>query len=205
MNKINKKQIILIFISIVLAGVTLIVSVFAWFFQTDLNYPIVFTAGNVEVSANLYQANDPNFDGLPAAGESFQDSDYTLVTGPIVLSNVASNQIFTFKLVVQNNGTIPAKLTITLKNLPDTSFNNAVTLKYSDLDGSTFSNVKTAFPTGDFIIGTKESLSYVTNSNETVLLFQLVINKNLTNALYGEDFVISSIEVSLEQIPPSVP
>ncbi len=197
MDKKKKRQIILIILSIILTGATLVTTAFAWFVFVDVQHSVIFTTGTIKVDAVLYQANDLNYDGI------FEESDYEEVTGPIVLDNIVSKQIFSFKLVVKNQGTIPGKVKITFKNLPTgLTINNVITLKYSDLDGSTYSNVETPFPTNDFIIGTKDSLNYTSGSNETVLLFQIEVTKNLTNAHYGQVLVIDHIEVELEQIPP---
>ncbi len=198
MGNINKRQLILIIISIVLTGATLITAVFAWFTHSNAEQSIVFSTGTIEVEAELYQANDPDCDGVfdPATA-------YQLKTSAIEINNVVSGQIYSFKLVVKNQGTIPGSLKITLMNLPNMTINNALTLKYSELDQSTYANTKTVFPNGNFVIASMDSLSYVSGSNETVLLFQIVVNKNLTNAHYGQTFVISTIKVELEQIPPT--
>ena len=64
MGNINKRQLILIIISIVLTGATLITAVFAWFTHSNAEQSIVFSTGTIEVEAELYQANDPDCDGV---------------------------------------------------------------------------------------------------------------------------------------------
>mgnify|MGYP000967850512 CR=1 FL=1 len=200
MGNINKRQFILIIVSIVLTGATLITAVFAWFSYSTAEQSIILSTGTMEVKADLYKANDPDCDGV-----FDPDTAYEVQTSAIELNNLVSGQIYSFKLVIKNNGTIPGKLKVTFMNLPNNTLNNALTLKYSNLDGTINDNTKTVFPNGNFVAATKDSLSHVSGSNETVLLFQIVVNKNLTNAHYGVSFVISSIQVELEQIPPELP
>ncbi|MGI6787195.1 MAG: hypothetical protein ACOX5X_01390 [Acholeplasmataceae bacterium] len=198
MKKVSLRQLILIVISIVLTGVTLATSIFAWFAYVNIEQPIIFRTGRVDVDATLYQATDPNYTGGP-----FEDSDYVLVTNTVTLDNLYSGQIFSFMLKVKNVGSIPGELTITLKNLPNIDLNNALILRYSTLNGTSYTIEQATFPTSDFIIGTKDVLSYLTGENEVILLFQIEVGKNLTNAHYGQSLTIDHIEVKLEQIPPS--
>ena len=198
MKKVSLRQLILIVISIVLTGVTLATSIFAWFAYVNIEHPIIFRTGRVDVDATLYQATDPNYTGGP-----FEDSDYVLVTNTVTLDNLYSGQIFSFMLKVKNVGSIPGELTITLKNLPNIDLNNALILRYSTLNGTSYTIEQATFPTSDFIIGTKDVLSYLTGENEVILLFQIEVGKNLTNAHYGQSLTIDHIEVKLEQIPPS--
>lgn len=191
---INKPLIIAIF-GVVLTGVALFTTIFAWFAFVNTEQSIIFTTGKVEVLADLYQANDLDFDGV------FDESDYELKTEAININNVVSGQIYSFKLVVKNVGTIPGKLTITLSHSGVETLNKAYTLYYNNLDETTYSNVEETFPEGDFVIAEMASLSNISNQNETVLLFQIFVNKNLTNAQHSQPFIISKITINLEQIP----
>lgn len=191
---INKPLIIAIF-GVVLTGVALFTTIFAWFAFLNTEQSIIFTTGKVEVLADLYQANDLDFDGV------FDESDYELKTEAININNAVSGQIYSFKLVVKNIGTIPGKLTITLSHSGVETLNKVYTLSYTNLDETTYSNVEETFPEGDFVIAEKASLSNASNENETVLLFQIFVNKNLTNAQHSQPFIISKITINLEQIP----
>lgn len=192
MKSIKNKKIVLSIISMALIGVTLLSTIFAWFANSDMQQPILFTTGSVEVEAALYQASYVGTEGIT-------ESTYEPVTSNIVLDNLISGDVFRFKIVIKNNGTIPAKLTVTLQDLPNITLRNALTLKYSDLDGTTLARELTTFPSGNFIIAINNSLAV---DAETTLYFQIDVTRRLTNAHYGQSFLINRIEVKLEQIQP---
>lgn len=201
MNLGNKKIIITQIILILFIGITLITAIFAWFATGIRNHTIIVRTGHLEVDAILYQANDPDFDGV------FDESAYEIKTTDILIENAMSNQIYSFKLVIKNNSSTAGNLTVTLKdilfldetNSPNSNFNEAFELKYSNINSSTYDNHLPSFPTNDFIIGSQSNLDYALGSNEVVIKFQIIVNKKLTNAHYGYTFQISTIEVKLEQ------
>lgn len=200
MNKKTQKNLIIQMIILIVMGIVLVSTVFGWFATGKKEHIVIFTTKNLEVEATLYQANDIDFDGV------FLDTDYEEKTSAILLENVVSNQIYSFKLVVKNVGTLPGKLTINLKDIlflddasnPNATFNQAFELKYSNLDGTTYPHHELSFPTSDYEIA---SLDVLNSNEEVVLLFQIIVGKKLTNAHYGYQFSISTIEVKLEQIP----
>lgn len=200
MSKKIQKNLIIQMIVLFVMGIVFVSTVFGWFAMGKKEHVVVFTTGNIEVKATLYQANDPDFDGV------FLDSDYQEKTSDILIENVVSNQIYSFKLVVKNKGLLPGKLTINLKDIlflddssnPNATFNQAFELKYSNLDGTTYPHHELSFPTSDYEIALLNPLDV---NEEVVLLFQIIVGKKLTNAHYGYQFSISKIEVKLEQIP----
>ncbi len=192
MKYLKRKQLILMIISFALTGVTLLSAIFAWFVEPSVELPILFTTGSVEAEATLYQASSVGI-------EPITDSTYVPVTSDIVLDNLISGDIFRFKMVIKNKGTIPAKLSVTLIGLPNITLTQALNLKYSDLDGTTLNNELFSFPTGNFTIAIKPSLD---QGAETSFYFQIEVNRRLTNAHYGQSFIINRIEVKLEQIIP---
>ena len=195
MRKHINKPLILAIFGVVLTGAALFTTIFAWFAFVKTDQSIIFTTGKVEVLADLYQANDLDFDGI------FDESDYELKTGPITINNVVSGQRYSFKLVIKNVGTIPGKLTVTLSHTGVETLNKAYTLHYSNLDETNYSHTETSFPEGEFVVAEMASLTNISNENETVLLFQIFVNKNLTNAQHSQPFIISKITIDLEQIP----
>ncbi len=200
MNKKTHKNLIIQVIVLIVIGIIFVSSVFGWFATGHKSHVVIFTTGNLEVEATLYQANDPDFDG------NFLDSDYEVKTSDILIENAVSNQIHSFKLVVKNKGTLPGKLTINLKNIlflnasnnPDATFNQAFELKYTNLNGTTYTHHELSFPTSNYEIALQNPLN---PNEEVVLLFQIIVGKKLTNAHYGFKFSISTIEVKLEQNP----
>ncbi|NLL69317.1 MAG: hypothetical protein GX232_03825 [Acholeplasmataceae bacterium] len=197
MKGIEKKKLGVLIVGIVLSAVTLMTSIFAWFANTRVDHPIIFTTGNIDVTATLYKADNVNI------SEPVPNSSYQLVTGPVVIDNLVSGDVYRFKLVVKNTGNIPGNLTITLMNLPNITIKDTIRLKYSDLNGTTYTHTQETFPINNFIIGTQASLSPQSGLNEVILYFQIEVKTNLTNAHYGQSLVIDHIEIKLEQIPPS--
>ena len=202
MEKTNaKRKIVFQIIMVVFIGLILISTVFAWFVTGSKSHNVIFTTGNLEVEAILYQANDSDFDGI------FDESDYEEKTSDILIENAMSNQIYSFKLVIRNHSTIKGNLTVTLKdilfldenNTADMTFSEAFDLKHTILDGDDYNIINTPFPTNDYIIATKSDFDFANVNNEVVLKFQIVVNKNLTNSHFGYTFSISTIEVKLEQ------
>lgn len=199
MNKRTHKNLIIQVIVLIVMGIIFISSVFGWFATGHKNHVVIFTTGNLEAEATLYQADDPDFDGV------FLDSDYQVKTSDILIENVVSNQIYSFKLVVKNKGTLPGSLTINLKDIlflddnnnPNATFNQAFELKYSNLNETTYTHHELSFPTNNYEIALKNPLN---TDEEVVLLFQIIVGKKLTNAHYGFKFSISTIEVKLEQL-----
>lgn len=201
MNVQPKKIIITQIILIAFIGITLITAVFAWFATGIRSQTIIIKTGNLEVEAVLYQANDPDFDGI------FDESDYVAKTSDILIEHAMSNQIYSFKLVIKNKSSIAGNLTVTLKDIlflddtnnPSPTFNEAFELKYSNINGDTYDHHQTTFPQSDFVIGTMANFDYASGNNEVVIKFQIIVNKHLTSAHYGYTFQISTILVKLEQ------
>lgn len=204
MNKKIQKNLIIQTIVLIVMGIVFVSTVFGWFAAGRREHVVIFTTGNLQARATLYQANDIDFDGV------FQDTDYEEKTSDILIENAMSNQIYSFKLVVKNIGSLPGKLTINLRDIlflddnsdPDTTFSQAFELKYSNLIDSlnpeepTYTHL-TSFPTSDYQIALLDILD---SEEEVVILFQIIVSKKLTNAHYGYQFSISKIEVKLEQI-----
>ena len=105
MKGIEKKKLGVLIVGIVLSAVTLMTSIFAWFANTRVDHPIIFTTGNIDVTATLYKADNVNI------SEPVPNSSYQLVTGPVVIDNLVSGDVYRFKLVVKNTGNIPGNLT----------------------------------------------------------------------------------------------
>ena len=197
----TKRKLIFQIIMVVFIGLILVSTVFAWFVTGSKSHNVIFTTGNLDVEATLYQANDPDFDGV------FDESDYEEKTSDILIENAMSNQIYSFKLVIKNHSTVAGNLTVTLKDIlflnesatTDTTFSEAFDLKHTILDSDDYTSVQTPFPTNDYIIATKSVFDFANGNNEVVLKFQIVVNKNLTNSHFGYTFSISTIEVKLEQ------
>lgn len=110
MKKMSK--ITLLIIAMMLTMVLTIYITFAWFDLTKETKPIIINTGSLRLDSKLFFGIDTNYDGV------LDDNQYTEVTeGGIEFTNVTPGQIYTFKMFVQNKGTIPGELSITINDL----------------------------------------------------------------------------------------
>jgi len=105
-------KITLLIIAMMLTMVLTIYITFAWFDLTKETKPIIINTGSLRLDSKLFFGIDTNYDGV------LDDNQYTEVTeGGIEFTNVTPGQIYTFKMFVQNKGTIPGELSITINDL----------------------------------------------------------------------------------------
>lgn len=200
-RQLNKK-VVLAIIATFFTGAALITTVFGWFALLDVRQSLIFTTGSLESEVEFYMANDPNYDGM------FLEEDYVIKTDPIVMENVVSGQIFSFKLVIRNVGNIPGELTVTLKeplfldgsDNPSSSLKEAYSFGYSDIGETNYQHTYDVFPNSDTVFGYKNRVSNL--DEDVVIYFQIIVTKKLTNTYYNHTLKIPSIEVRLDQLRP---
>lgn len=127
MKKMSK--ITLLIIAMMLTMVLTIYITFAWFDLTKETKPIIINTGSLRLDSKLFFGIDTNYDGV------LDDNQYTEVTeGGIEFTNVTPGQIYTFKMFVQNKGTIPGELSITINDLTyvDQDILQGFSLEYKD-------------------------------------------------------------------------
>jgi uncharacterized repeat protein (TIGR01451 family) len=171
---------------------TLILSVvvsYAWFIMIKRTEPIVIQTGSLTTLCTFYYGIDSNYDGV------LDDGAYEeIMTENITFSNTAPGQVYTYKIVIKNTGSIPGFLNVTMNDIIATtpsmidgfslSFQNPLPKQFNQID----SNL-TLFS------------DYILNENTTFdFVFQIRVKDTVSSALRFESLTIKHFTISLNQI-----
>lgn len=167
-------------------------AVFAWSTFVQRTQPIMFYSGRLNVDAKLYKLIDLNYDGID------EDNVYEEVTESFVFTRLVPGQIFSFKIEMTNQGTIPGflKLEMLMNELSDSDIFEYIELRYIDIE------------TEEMI---EENLDYSMmffqnkdlnpgSSNTYTFYFQMKVKGELGNNFKSVDLVIEKFIITLDQI-----
>lgn len=172
--KIIIKQVIMMSVlTLVLAS-----SLFAWFARGNIDYPIIFKTGHLDVYANLYDVLD----------------DDEEILEPLTINNVVSGDEFIYRLEVKSDSSIKGKLVIDLEATFSEGFDKVFDFYYKINDG----NESNRQDLPSFInLYTNNEFDY---EGEVEITIRIVVNGLLTNDHFGDILKIERIFVSLEQV-----
>ncbi len=166
--------------------------IFAWIIARFQSEPVIFTSGSIAVDAQLFIANDANRDGT-------LDGGYTEITSAgIDFVNLMPGQIYTFRLIIDNTGTAPGHLDITVKDIlpTDTDLFNLMTIDF--IHPTTLTNTSLDLNSADVILFSNYVLSF---EGTLTFDFTIQIEPTINNDLHNESIQIGYFEIRLDQIP----
>ncbi len=189
MNKIRFIESIMILI-MVLALLT--TGIFAWIIARFQSEPVIFTSGSITVDAQLYTANDANKDGI-------LDGGYTEITSAgIDFTNLMPGQVYTFRLIIENTGTAPGHLDITVKDILPSNLALFNLLTVDFIHPTTLVNTSLDLNSTEVVFFS----NYVLDFEGTLTFdFTIQIEPEINNTLHSESITIGYFEVRLDQIP----
>jgi len=164
-------------------------AIFAWMTLTEKTDNIIFTTGNLKVEANLYLVHDLNFDGI-----NLDYDDTTEIIEPIIFERVTPGQIYTFKLVMKNEGTINGNLKVNLNldtNVTNSNLKDLFLIEYEEPNNIS-TNLKDKMLLFDEILLEK--------NNTYTFIFKIIITEDVGNDFKNEIVKIDNLEITLDQI-----
>ncbi|MFA6626949.1 MAG: hypothetical protein WCQ80_04055 [Bacilli bacterium] len=109
-------KVFILFLMMILTVLLTVYITYAWFTVTEKSQPIIISTGSLKQSSRFYVGIDSNYDGVLDDG-SYQE----LVHGGFEVSALIPGQIYTFKIVVINEGTVDGNLSVTMNNIITTN------------------------------------------------------------------------------------
>lgn len=116
-KRLHKPQALLAVTSIAL--VLALATTFAWFSSRFVTRDFTFTTARMGSTVHLYEATDFDLDGYPDLKENaeifieeekFQDTNSDKMITYLTIYNWLPSQVYTYKIVVTNNGTVSAEV-----------------------------------------------------------------------------------------------
>lgn len=161
-------------------------AVFAWVAFVEKTQPIMLYSGRLQSTARLYILDDPDFDGIDP------NNNYTEIISAYQFSNLKPGQVFTFKLEVDNVGTIDAYLSVYLEidSLSNIDLLDVINITYT-------APINTNQSLNSMFLFEEELIQ---KSETYVFFFQIVATEMLGNNLRGQFFTIKNLVVRLDQI-----
>jgi len=164
---------------------------YAWFSKVNQTNVITIDSASLKVEVDLYEAGH--------SLTSPDNTDYNLVTESITFGRVIPGEVYHFKLVIRNTGSIPGNITVNINEL--------------DLEHSI------GLPEDLFIfniLGTRQSISIdndnllfdnveVDHGEEIELLFAIEVSGDASSDVTAEYLRIKHINVRLDQIQVQEP
>lgn len=196
----NKAKVIFLIFTMLMTLLLTIYISFAWFSMIEYTKPIVITTGSLKAEAKLYRGIDSDLDGI------LDNDEYEEITeGGITFANIIPGQIYTFKLYVQNKGTIDGELTVSVNQIlfTDPIILNSFTLNFIEpIENQTVS--KTFDETQDGVL--VMFADYLIESKTYIELdFTIEINPSAGAAIRGETMTISNYLIFLIQEKTEIP
>lgn len=111
----SRMKLLMLFSLLVLVAALTVATTYAWFMFNDSTGPIVITTGTIEVNASLYVENQDN---NPKNNGTYDEyTDWKRVNTEFSFTNCSPGEIYVFKLVVKNSGTLDGHLKVALRNV----------------------------------------------------------------------------------------
>lgn len=105
----SKSKIILSLLTMAFTIVLALYISFAWFTMIESTEPILINTGSLRVTSGLYQAEFDQVGNI---------TKYTKIEeGDLTINLVTPGQKLSYRIIAQNNGTIPGKLSITVNDI----------------------------------------------------------------------------------------
>jgi|SRR5690554_3771063 len=184
-----KKQLFYSLIMVIIAFVLLSFIVFAWFVISEKTDPIIVSTGSLRTRCALFLGIDSDYDG------ELDDGSYTEITeAGIAFTDVTPGQIYTFKMIIENLGSVDGYLTVTINDIIATA---------ADMyQGFTVSFVEPEEKEMTLINGDLVMFSDYVLAAQNIYEFHFTVSANdlLTAALKYETLKITNFIVRLVQV-----
>lgn len=190
--KLTKSVAVKLILILLLIPAIVVSASYAWVAFIERTQPILIYSGKIEVEASFYQADDPNFDGI--------FDDYLEINeAGVTFEHAAPGQIFSFKLTINNQGNIPARLTVTLLNHILNNPDLAELFHLEFLHPGTNQVIQMTLLGNQVILFDDYILP-----RETIidLLFTITIDPYVGNSFALETIELTQIDIRLDQIQP---
>jgi len=186
--KVKRKLIYSIFMVIITLTLTVVI-VFAWFIVTEKTDPIIVSTGSLRTSCSLYHGIDSDYDG------ELDDGSFIEITeSGIKFTDVVPGQIYTYKMVVKNRGSVDGFLTVSINDIIATAADmyQGFTVSFSEPETKEMNLVN-----GDLTLFT--DLVLVTGTTYE-FNFLIKINNTISSDLKYETLTITNFIVELVQV-----
>jgi hypothetical protein len=189
MTKQRKLMFILsIIISIVMLSASFVIAWSLINFETE---PIIIQTGTLEADVTFFQANDTNLDGI-------LDGGFTEITeGNILFATLIPGQIYTFRLIIENIGSIDGELKLSIFEVISSQNDLLDSLDIKYINPITTNLEIIAINSANITLFE----DYVLQSSDTLTFdFTIEVKTTLNSLLSNEQITISAFEVRLDQI-----
>lgn len=179
----GRLKLFMLFLMMILTMLLTVYITYAWFNVTKESKPIIITTGSVKQNSHYYVGVDSNYDGTLDKDENDQDIYQEVFQGGFTMQSAIPGQIFTFKLIIINDGTVDGNLSITMNDITvlGEAEGGVSLLQYFEVS---YTNPTTSLPI---------DITLDNRVNNDILLFSGLTL--LTNTGYFEfDFTIKALE-----------
>ena len=182
---------VLLFGALVMLSVS---AVLAWTVIRRDTEQIIIQTGTLESEVTFLIANDANKDGNLDGG--FEE----ILENNIYFARITPGEIYTFRLIITNIGSIDGTLQVSARDLfvTDLGLLDALLIEFED--PVTEQNVsldlddETVLLFSDYLLERDDTLTFD---------FTIHVKTSVTSALSNEQITIGAFEVRLDQIPPN--
>ncbi|MDD3192052.1 MAG: hypothetical protein PHP41_04810 [Bacilli bacterium] len=191
----STKILFLLFLMMMTALLTVYIT-YAWFTLNKEERPIIINTGSLRATVGFYQGIDSDLDG------TLDDNTYEEITeGGITFTHAIPGQIYTFKMMISNIGSVDGVLTLTVNDI--VASNSAV------LDGFEVTYI-------DPVTSQEETVVFNTMTDQDILLFTnyilpaygglitfdftIQVTQNLSTAMVNESLYITNYHIHLIQV-----
>ena len=183
-----KRTLLYSIFTVIVAFFLTVVIVLAWFMVSEKTEPVVITTGALRARCNLYYGLDSDFDG------ELDDGTYAeITTAGIEFTNVIPGQIYTYRLVVRNMGTVDGILSISINDIIATAAGMYERFSVSFTDPET---KDLAFVNGDLELFTE---LFLAEGDTYEFNFLIKINETISAEFRYESLTITNFIVRLDQ------
>ncbi|HOA79124.1 MAG TPA: hypothetical protein PKO39_06710 [Bacilli bacterium] len=183
-----KRTLLYSIFTVIVAFFLTVVIVLAWFMVSEKTEPVVITTGALRAQCNLYYGLDSDFDG------ELDDGTYAeITTAGIEFTNVIPGQIYTYRLVVRNKGTVDGILSISINDIIATAAGMYEGFSVSFTDPET---KDLAFVNGDLELFTE---LFLAEGDTYEFNFLIKINETISAEFRYESLTITNFIVRLDQ------
>lgn len=183
-----KRTLLYSIFTVIVAFFLTVVIVLAWFMVSEKTEPVVITTGALRARCNLYYGLDSDFDG------ELDDGTYAeITTAGIEFTNVIPGQIYTYRLVVMNMGTVDGILSISINDIIATAAGMYEGFSVSFTDPET---KDLAFVNGDLELFTE---LFLAEGDTYEFNFLIKINETISAEFRYESLTITNFIVRLDQ------
>lgn len=182
---------VLLFGALVMLSVS---AVLAWTVIRRDTEQIIIQTGTLESEVTFLIANDANKDG------NLDGGFVEILENNIYFARITPGEIYTFRLIITNIGSIDGTLQVSARDLFVTDLGLLDALQIEFTDPVTEQNVsldlddETVLLFSDYLLERDDTLTFD---------FTIHVKTTVTSALSNEQITIGAFEVRLDQIPPN--